>query len=194
MALDALVGDEAGPAETEITAAVRQLRKACHETQAQFAARMEATIRTITRYETSRPPKGEPLIRLWRLAKEKNLADLADTFARAFLRDFWASLEDAGFVEKINERLAESFRRQVEPALKKEILEEVSTQISLNQAALELAADERAFLAAALKAYRSASPELRQFLSDVPALVRRSLWWRELEEKIHRAAEEHSSL
>jgi hypothetical protein len=47
----------------------------------------------------------------------------------------------------------------------------------------------RAFLTAALQAYRSASGEQRRLLADFPALVERSLWWQELEEKIHRAAQ-----
>jgi transcriptional regulator with XRE-family HTH domain len=173
-----------GPEEAEVAAAVRQIRKAYNETQAQFAARMKATIRTITRYETAQPPKGEALIRLWRLAKEKNLADVADTLARAFLRDYWAALEDAGFVAHINARLAESFRQHVEPGLKKEILAEVSSQLSLDRAGFELAADEKAFVKGALRAYRGAGPEQRQLLSNFPALLQKALWWAEIEEKI----------
>ena len=65
--------------------AAREVRLAVGETQQQFAARMQAAIRTIARYETVRPPASRALIK-YRIVAEHAAGrpDLAKLFENAY--------------------------------------------------------------------------------------------------------------
>lgn len=69
-----------GRARHPVSEAVIRLRQAYGETQQQFAHRMEVAIATIARYETSRPPNANALMRFARMAEILSRADLATTF------------------------------------------------------------------------------------------------------------------
>ena len=66
-----------------ISEAVRSLRVALGESQQAFAYRMKTAIRTIARYETTRPPKGKALSEFYRVAAEIGNQDLATVFRNA---------------------------------------------------------------------------------------------------------------
>src|SRR5258705_11906762 len=70
-----------------VPAAVRALRKSLGESQQQFAYRMDAAIRTLARYETTRPPKGKTLAHLKRIAMENGREDLAEVFAEGLAKE-----------------------------------------------------------------------------------------------------------
>ena len=63
-----------------ISEAVRSLRVALGDSQQAFAYRMKTAIRTIARYETTRPPKGKALSEFYRVALEVGNQDLATVF------------------------------------------------------------------------------------------------------------------
>jgi transcriptional regulator with XRE-family HTH domain len=60
--------------------AVRKLRLALNESQEAFARRMGTAVRTVTRWETVRPPRGKKLDGLVRVARENGLDDQAHGF------------------------------------------------------------------------------------------------------------------
>ena len=66
-----------------ISEAVRSLRVELGESQQAFAYRMKTAIRTIARYETTRPPKGKALSEFYRVANEIGNQDLATVFRNA---------------------------------------------------------------------------------------------------------------
>lgn len=66
-----------------VSEAVRSLRVALGESQQAFAYRMKTAIRTIARYETTRPPKGKALSEFYRVATENGNQDLAAVFRNA---------------------------------------------------------------------------------------------------------------
>ena len=66
-----------------VSEAVRNLRLALGESQQAFAYRMKTAIRTIARYETTRPPKGKALSEFYRVAAEIGNQDLATLFRDA---------------------------------------------------------------------------------------------------------------
>ncbi len=66
-----------------VSEAVRNLRVALGESQQAFAYRMKTAIRTIARYETTRPPKGKALSEFYRVAAEIGDQDLATVFSNA---------------------------------------------------------------------------------------------------------------
>jgi transcriptional regulator with XRE-family HTH domain len=66
-----------------ISEAVRSLRVALGDSQQAFAYRMKTAIRTIARYETTRPPKGKALSEFYRVALEVGNQDLATVFRNA---------------------------------------------------------------------------------------------------------------
>lgn len=76
-----------GPDKNTVSAAVRQLREELGETQQQFALRMQTAIRTIARYETTRPPKGKVLRQLEVLALEARQLELAGIFRMALAEE-----------------------------------------------------------------------------------------------------------
>lgn len=67
-----------------IPLAVRDLRDALNETQQQFADRMSTAVRTVARWESVRPPKGDALKALAKVAdNEAKRPDIAAKFERA---------------------------------------------------------------------------------------------------------------
>jgi transcriptional regulator with XRE-family HTH domain len=68
---------------SEISAAVRALRTALGESQQAFAYRMKTAVRSIARYETIRPPKGQMLAAFLDLAVAAGEWGLAKTFRKA---------------------------------------------------------------------------------------------------------------
>ena len=70
-----------------VTAAVRALRQSLGESQQQLAFRMKTAIRTIARYETTRPPKGKVLAHFKQIAAENGREDLAEVFAQALAEE-----------------------------------------------------------------------------------------------------------
>lgn len=67
-----------------ISEAVIRLREALGENQQQFANRLGTAITTIARYETSRPPSGQILLYLARLAVEYDRHEEAILFRESF--------------------------------------------------------------------------------------------------------------
>lgn len=70
-----------------VAAAVKELRTALGETQEQFAVRMKTVVRTISRWEGNRPPRGDVLRALARLAEKANRPDLATIFEKAHVAE-----------------------------------------------------------------------------------------------------------
>ena len=176
------------PDDERIAWAVREMRTVTYnETQEQFANRLDATIRTITRYETSRPPRGDALVRLWKMARKKGLAEIADIFSRAFMRDFWNTLTDVGFMEKVYEDMRAAIEKHLETELRPKLREQIILDLAARNVDAHLTEDEHLFVASALAIYRASDPARRQLLADFPGIVRRASWMLELEEKIRRA-------
>lgn len=73
--------------KSAISVAVRALRGALGESQQEFAYRMKTAIRTIARYETTRPPKGRVLAHLKEIAIQNRREDLAEVFAKALAEE-----------------------------------------------------------------------------------------------------------
>ena len=67
--------------------AVRALRTALGESQQAFAYRMQTAIRTIARYESSRPPKGKALAEFSRMADDTGHHKLAAIFRDALMAE-----------------------------------------------------------------------------------------------------------
>jgi transcriptional regulator with XRE-family HTH domain len=74
-------------ATSSVTEAVRKLRIALGESQQQFAYRMGAAIRTIARWETTRPPKGKTLVQLASIAAQAGFEREADFFRKQLRRE-----------------------------------------------------------------------------------------------------------
>jgi transcriptional regulator with XRE-family HTH domain len=110
--------------------AVRQLRERLGESQQQFAFRMKTAIRTIARYEGTRPPKGKALAEFERVALENGAEEYAQVFRTALAEELGVSAPN------VQPRASSPFR--VEP-----ILEFKN-------------ADERSYVAALLLVMRSA--------------------------------------
>jgi transcriptional regulator with XRE-family HTH domain len=66
-----------------VSKAVRELRTALGETQQEFAFRVKTAIRTIARWETVQPPRGDTLKGLAYLAEKSGRLDLATVFDKA---------------------------------------------------------------------------------------------------------------
>lgn len=66
-----------------VCGAVREVRLALGDTQQQFAGRLNMAISTVVRYELTRAPKGEVLVRFMTLAESIGRADLAEIFRGA---------------------------------------------------------------------------------------------------------------
>ncbi len=73
-----------------VTAAVRELRLALGDTQQSFAQRLGLAISTVVRYELTRPPKGNALRMLARVAEENKLASVATCFRQALAAELGA--------------------------------------------------------------------------------------------------------
>jgi len=59
---------------------VRRFRLRLHETQQQFAIRLNTSVRTVARYETVRAPHGAVLRQLEALARDTGLLEFATAF------------------------------------------------------------------------------------------------------------------
>ncbi|HWQ55082.1 MAG TPA: hypothetical protein VN442_15450 [Bryobacteraceae bacterium] len=183
-----------GPDPEEISAAVRELRAAFDQTQKEFGETLGATIRTVTRYETDRPPRGNALIRLWELAQAKKLDAVADVLRRAFVRDLWVAVDNSGFIDEFYKHLEKEVTQKFESTIRQKLCDEISADFASRGIAVDLSGDEQAFLTAALQAFRNSDPDQRRMLSDIGRLIERANWMRELEEKFRRAnAEERVS-
>lgn len=73
----------------KVTEAVRELRLAQEESQEAFARRLNASVRTIARYETVRSPRGKPLAQLLRIAEQENLKGVAAVLDEALTRELY---------------------------------------------------------------------------------------------------------
>jgi transcriptional regulator with XRE-family HTH domain len=78
----------------KVTQAIRELRLALGESQEAFAQRLKASVRTIARYETVRPPRGKPLAQLHRIAVEENLKGVAAVLEEALSRELYGDGDD----------------------------------------------------------------------------------------------------
>jgi transcriptional regulator with XRE-family HTH domain len=74
-------------AKSEVSVALTRLRQSLGETQHAFALRTGTTPVTIARYESSRPPQGEALERLYALATKHRHTESARVFQRALERE-----------------------------------------------------------------------------------------------------------
>src|SRR5580693_2027022 len=70
---------------SRLSASVTELRKELRQTQQQFAQTLETSITAIARYETTRSPSGDILLRLDKLAREHDRVDLSDVFYSAMV-------------------------------------------------------------------------------------------------------------
>lgn len=68
--------------KSELSLAVARLRESMNLTQQQFAQRLRVTPVSLGRYETSRPPRGKILERLYRIAAKQQHSS-ASIFSRA---------------------------------------------------------------------------------------------------------------
>jgi transcriptional regulator with XRE-family HTH domain len=75
----------------KLTDVVKTLRLRLGDTQQRFATRLGLAIATVVRYETTRPPHGEALSRLYRLAVDNQLHDVAGMFRQALLAELGES-------------------------------------------------------------------------------------------------------
>lgn len=87
-----------------ISEAVIRLREALGENQQQFANRLGTAITTIARYETSRPPSGQALVALAKLAVEHDRTDDAILFRKALEKEM--GLESRGTPSGAEETIA----------------------------------------------------------------------------------------
>jgi transcriptional regulator with XRE-family HTH domain len=94
------------PDPNPISVAVRKLREALGETQQQFAFRSRMAIRTIARYETSRPPKGKALLDFMRLAKASGRPVEFEVFRTAIAEETVFILADIAESPEFLARLA----------------------------------------------------------------------------------------
>lgn len=76
--------------------AVRELREALGETQQEFGTRFGSVVRTISRWESSRPPSGKVLADMALLSARCGRLDLATVFDRAWLLGRLPELENGG--------------------------------------------------------------------------------------------------
>ena|ERR1017187_6798246 len=85
---------------SQVSQAVRKLRLALGESQQAFAYRMKAAVRTIARWETTRPPKGKALADLNRLALENCQWELGEFLSDALKKElgFSANLIERGML------------------------------------------------------------------------------------------------
>jgi transcriptional regulator with XRE-family HTH domain len=78
----------------------KALRIALSMTQQQFAVKMEWSISSVVRYETSRPPRGHALVELERVAVDSNFDDFSRCLRLAIRRDL-------GIIDALIRRMAE---------------------------------------------------------------------------------------
>jgi transcriptional regulator with XRE-family HTH domain len=71
----------------KVTEAVKALRLHLNDTQQSFAARTGLAISTAVRYETTRPPKGRALARLYDLARQHDCDKVAEIFHNALAEE-----------------------------------------------------------------------------------------------------------
>jgi transcriptional regulator with XRE-family HTH domain len=72
------------PREKKLAEAVRNLRTTLNETQQQFSDRLGVVVRTVARYEVEKPPSGDILLTLSKIAGEAGRSDLAKVFDDAY--------------------------------------------------------------------------------------------------------------
>lgn len=72
------------PQEKKLAEAVRNLRATLNETQQQFSDRLGVVVRTVARYEVEKPPSGDILLTLSKIAGEAGRSDLAEVFDNAY--------------------------------------------------------------------------------------------------------------
>lgn len=72
------------PEEKKLAEAVRSLRATLNDTQQQFSDRLGVVVRTVTRYEVEKPPSGDILLTLSKIAGEAGRSDLAEIFDDAY--------------------------------------------------------------------------------------------------------------
>ena len=79
-----------------VSEAIIKLRDALGETRQAFANRIEASVVTVARWETSRPPSGKMLCKLAGIALEANRPDLALAFRMAQAGEIATGEDTAG--------------------------------------------------------------------------------------------------
>ncbi len=98
--------------------AVRRLRSECGESQEQFARRLGVGVRTITRYESDKPPSEALLLKLWRLAKDKHLDTVADALTQAVPDSVAVFLSDPTFIREWTHRFHPATGEMLSEALR----------------------------------------------------------------------------
>jgi transcriptional regulator with XRE-family HTH domain len=78
-------------APNEICSAVKLLRMALQENQEQFARRLNTALRTVARYESTRPPKGRVLAYLEQIAMQHGFDEYAAVFRHALASELGLS-------------------------------------------------------------------------------------------------------
>jgi transcriptional regulator with XRE-family HTH domain len=73
--------------KNETSAALTRMREYLGLTQEQFAQRLRVATTTVARWESSHPPRGKTLERLYRFAQRNGPAVTADTFLRQITRE-----------------------------------------------------------------------------------------------------------
>src|SRR4051812_10859402 len=79
--------------KAKVTEAVRELRLALGESQQAFAERLKASVRSVARYETVRPPRGRPLAQLRSIAEEEGLNGIAAVLDEALTQELYGARE-----------------------------------------------------------------------------------------------------
>jgi transcriptional regulator with XRE-family HTH domain len=79
--------------KSEISDAVRKLRRALDETQPVFAKRLGVVMSTLVRYELTRPPRGAVLAHLARIAEEHHQQECAQIFRKALADEIGAQVQ-----------------------------------------------------------------------------------------------------
>jgi len=105
-------------AKPTLARAVKALRVGLGDTQQKFANRLGIAISTAVRYETNRPPSGEILSRLYWLAVNHGLADVAGMFHRAVFDEWreWGSVPDSELVaESLENRFMQALADNLGP-------------------------------------------------------------------------------
>jgi transcriptional regulator with XRE-family HTH domain len=74
--------------KTQIQQAVVDLRKRLSLTQRELAAALNATVTTVCRWETSRPPSGASVLQLAHFARSAGETEIANIFNESFSQEF----------------------------------------------------------------------------------------------------------
>ncbi len=170
--------------QSDVGAAVRDLRTALGESQEQFAARLGTAVRTISRYEAPQPPKGGTLLRLLQIAREHHVDSAAATFAAALREELEELIRESGFLEILREQIEKEFT----PVLMKTVEERIAAGL----VDVTLREEEQEVLVSVLRGLRAADSPTRTMMvslfrdaDSVIRLVRRTEALQQFETNLH---------